>query len=476
MIDLQWLAILLLGLLSWGSAAHALLNKREPRAALAWIAVCLISPLLGPLLYFFFGINRVHIQGHRLGGSLPLLLRTGFARAARQVEPAAPPSSTPAAYQPFAGLSDRITHRPLLPGHLVEPLENGEEAFPAMLEAIRAARRTLYLSTYILETNRTGRTFIAALRDAVERGVDVRVLIDGVGEWYSWPRAGVLLKHAGVPVARFLPPKLLPPSFLVNLRNHTKILVADGLVGFTGGMNIGDRYLAGNLDNPSRVEDIHFRVTGPVVAQMEQVFLADWSFCADGAAPPESRPSPAGEAYCRAVVDGPTGDLDRLTMILTGAVASARQRVFIMTPYFLPPRELIGALQAAALRGIDVQVVLPSKNNLPYVKWASDNMLWELLQNGIRVFYQPPPFVHTKLFLVDDFYALIGSANLDPRSLRLNFEMVLEVFDPVLNSRLSARFGEAVARSRETSLAEMDRRSLPVRIRDSLCWLFTPYL
>jgi cardiolipin synthase len=168
--------------------------------------------------------------------------------------------------------------------------------------------------------------------------------------------------------------------------------------------------------------------------------------------------------------------MDKLAIIFVGAMASAHRRVFIMTPYFLPSRELIGALQTAALRGVDVRVLLPSKNNLPYVKWASDNTLWQLLQQGVRIAYQPPPFVHSKLFLVDDFYSIIGSANMDPRSLRLNFELALEVFDPVLNANLAERFEGAFSRSRETSLAEMDGRPLPVRIRDALCWLFTPYL
>jgi cardiolipin synthase len=281
-----------------------------------------------------------------------------------------------------------------------------------------------------------------------------------------------------VPVARFLAPKLLPPSLSINLRNHRKIMISDGLVGYTGGMNIGDRYLADDPSKGGRVEDIHFRVTGPVVAQMEQVFLADWRFCTGVELPQRGSPDAdgSGGAFCRTIIDGPNEDLDKLAMILVGAVAAARHRLLITTPYFLPSRELIGALQAAALRGVDVRILLPWKNNLPFVKWASDNILWELLQRGVRVFYRPPPFVHSKVFLVDDFYSIVGSANIDPRSLRLNFEMVLEVFDRTLNADLANRFEQAASKSRETTLAQMDGRSLPVRMRDALCWLFSPYL
>jgi cardiolipin synthase len=479
--SLDWLLIFFLQLLAWVSAAHALLNKRDPRAALGWIVVCVMFTPVGPLLYFLFGINRVRAQGRRLGGSLTMLLHLGIEGVRDRIEHHIMPSAVPEAYRTIAGLSDRVTYLPLQGGNGIEPLENGEEAFPAMLDAIAQARRSIYLCTYIMETNQTGRRFVEALADAVRRGVDVRVILDGLGEYYSLPRAGTLLKRSNVQIKRFLAPTLLPPSFYVNLRNHRKIMVVDSRIGFTGGMNIGDRHLAGDLSNASRVEDIHFRISGPVVAQMEQVFLADWTLCGGVAPPPHAErrgrfEGNQGHALCRTVVDGPNEDIDKLAMILVGAAAAARNRIFIMTPYFLPSRDMIGALQAAALRGVDVCILLPSKNNLPLVKWASDNTLWMLLQEGVRIFYQPAPFVHSKIFLMDDYYAVIGSANIDPRSLRLNFEMVLEVYDAALNADLSARFTKALARSRETSLAEVDGRPLPVKIRDSLCWLFTPYL
>ena len=147
-----------------------------------------------------------------------------------------------------------------------------------------------------------------------------------------------------------------------------------------------------------------------------------------------------------------------------------------MTPYFLPSRELIAALQAAALRGVEVTILLPAKNNLPFVHWATRNMLWELLERGIRVFYQPPPFVHTKLFVADDQYALIGSANIDPRSLRLNFELAVEVFNAEFAKILSGHIQRSMERSIEVLLEDLDSRRLPMRVRDALAWLFSPYL
>ena len=472
----HWAIGLLHAALGVATAGHALLFKRDPRASWGWIAVIIIFPILGPLLYLLFGINRVQTRAKKLTRRLPFLFLFSHEPPAIPAT-ARPEKDLPERFVPLARISDRVTRRPLLHGNRVELLQNGEEAYPAMLEAVEGAERSVYLATYILESNATGRRFIDALARARDRGVEVRVLLDGVGELYSFPFSGRLLAKRGVRVVRFLPPTLVPPSLHINLRNHRKVLTVDGRTAFLGGMNIGDRHLAADTENRSRVEDVHFRIHGPVVQQVEELFCEDWAFAAGeelGGTPQDLEQ--AGEAVCRTIVDGPNEDLDKLAVILAGAVSTARTQVIVMTPYFLPSREMIGALQTAALRGVEVHVILPEKNNLPFVHWATRNMLWELLQWGIRVFYQPPPFVHSKLFLVDGLYALVGSANLDPRSLRLNFELALEVFDPDWVGRMTAFAEDRRRRSREVSLEEMDGRPLPAKVRDSLAWLFSPYL
>ncbi len=473
----QGILIVINALLVIVTAGHALLYKRDPRAALGWISVCVIFPFAGPFLYFLFGINRVQTRAKKLQRSLPFSLEPGYESSEEESKTVLPGVHMAPEFSDIERVSETVTMRPLVSGNRIELLKNGEHAYPAMLEAIEEARRSLFLATYIFDTNDTGRTFIDALSRATGRGVDVRVIIDGFGELYSFPRAGTLLKKRGVRFGRFLPPRLFPPTLHVNLRNHRKILVADGLIGFTGGMNIGDRHLADNLDNPSRIEDLHFRITGPVISQVEQVFLEDWRFCTgENTQQAPAGVAHAGNAICRIIVDGPNEDLGKLSTILVGAVSAARHRVLIMTPYFLPSRELIAALQTAALRGVDVEIILPGKNNLPFVHWASRNMLWELLQRRIRVYYQPPPFVHTKLFIVDDQYAQIGSANMDPRSLRLNFEMAMEIYDREVVEIFASHIIDRISLSQETSLKDMDTRPLPAKTRDALAWLFTPYL
>jgi len=461
------------------AALHALLWKRDPRAALGWISFCLLVPWLGALAYALLGVNRLKTHAQQLGEDWPICddIAPGHAGAGSAGDPTCA-VDLPPELAALDHLGQRVTGLPLVGGNRVQPLHDGEQAYPAMLDAIGRAARTVWLSTYIFDTDGTGRAFIDALAAAAARGLDVRVIVDGIGEKYSRPRAAKLLRARSVQVARFLPPRLLKPNLHMNLRNHRKLLLLDGELAFTGGMNIGDRHLAGRLDNPRRVIDLQFRVEGPVVLQMEQIFLEDWAFATGTAVtPPRARSlPPVGPAACRSVTDGPDEDLDRLNWILHGAFAAARRRLVIMTPYFIPDRPLIAALVGVALRGVRVDIVLPGLNNLPYCHWATRHLLWELLAHGVKVWYQPPPFVHSKLLLLDDAYALIGSANIDSRSLRLNFELGLEVVDRDFNAELSDHVERCLAVSRPVTQAEVDGRPFLVRVRDGLARLASPYL
>jgi cardiolipin synthase len=224
----HWFALAVHLLLAGFAILHVLLYKRDPRAALGWVAVCLLFPLLGPLLYYLFGINRIQTQARKLARLPRFRLQIGYERGAPDM---APPFLMQPVDEPlsrFLRVSDRVTARQLTAGNRVEVLENGEQAYPAMLAAIRGAAKRILLVTYLFEADTVGEAFAAALVDALRRGVDVCVIVDGVGELYSRPRISRRLRRAGVRVARFLPPRLLPPSFSLNLRNHRKMLVVDG--------------------------------------------------------------------------------------------------------------------------------------------------------------------------------------------------------------------------------------------------------
>jgi len=471
-------------ILTWGvlatvsllAASHALLMKRDPRSALGWIVVSLWFPLIGPLLYWLMGINRITRTARRWQQSGRRLSSHDAFQAAHQTKSPPPIVGDTFQLKELRLLSDRIVSTPLTAGNRLAAFHNGDQAYPVMLEAIASARHSIHLSTYIFDGDGTGKTFVEALSAATARGVEVRVIVDGLGEKYSHPTARKLLHGSAVEIARFLP---MRQGGHLNLRNHRKILIIDGRAGFTGGMNIGGRHMVEHPETSSPVVDMHFKVEGPVVADLQKVFLEDWFFVT-GDFHDEERFFPslpaAGTAQVRAIADGPDKVFRKLLWIIMGALSCAGERVQIMTPYFIPDRALISALITTAMRGVEVTLILPASNNLPLVHWATRSYLWELLQCGIRIYYQPPPFVHTKLFLVDGLWSLIGSANLDPRSLRLNFELNLETYDCQFNSILEKHYLAALSRSREITLAEMDGRPLPERLRDGAAKLLSPYL
>lgn len=470
---LHWFVVLAGIAVSILCAMHALFNKRDPRSAAAWVAICLLWPLVGALIYLVFGKNRIKTRALQLHGHAESVARIDQGNGLG----AADKHSLRPHYLPLLNLSTATTQRSLLEGNHIELLVNGEQAYPAMLEAIDNAKRSIYLASYIFDGSGIGKKFVDSLVAARGRGVEVRVLVDGVGRLYSFPRAHGRLRRRGVPVALYLPPSLLPPRFTINLRNHRKILVVDGALAFTGGMNIRNDHLVKSGKSQHKAEDIHFRVRGPVVQQLQDVFVGDWRFSSNlFIKPPQVGFSNDGGICSRVITDGPNDDMDKLLRIMLGAIAVARHSISIMTPYFLPERELDIALQMAALRGVRVRIILPGKNNMPFVNWAAFHMMRDMLDSGVEFYLYSGVFVHSKLFVVDDYYGLIGSANLDPRSLKLNFEVAVEFYSEAASAPLAAYFEQRLECSSLLTAESLAKRSLPKRLTGAVFWLLSPYL
>lgn len=462
------LAALSLGV-SITASVHILLHRYEPRGSLGWIGLIWLVPIGGAVLYVMFGINRIARRARLLRARA----EPGSPAAVEEAGQTALPAG--ARWRELRTLMDRINDTALLAGNRLDILKNGDECYPVMLEAIQGAGRTVALSSFILGNDSWGRRFIDALGDAAARGVEVRVLIDGAGQYYTFPPIGRRLRSRGVPHALFLH-SLLPWRMpYLNLRNHRKILVVDGQVGFTGGMNISAKHAG----NPPTARDLHFRVKGPIVAQMVRVFADDWAFVTgehlSGGAwlgPPEG----AGHALVRGVPDGPDEDFDKCRWAFFAGPAAARRRVLVATPYFLPDDDLVVALNHAALRGVTVDVVLPGRNNWAFVQWAANTFLDRLLRAGCRIWFSAGGFDHSKYLVVDGTWCLVGSANWDPRSLRLNFEFNLEAFDPVLAMSLEQHADSLIREAHALTVDELRRRSFPIRLRDGLARLLSPYL
>jgi cardiolipin synthase len=445
---------------------HVLLRKREVASAVGWIGLVWFAPITGAILYVLLGVNRVRRRALRLRPPDPAPGARGR-RASIGVDPA---------LEQLAHGVGHITGRALLGGTTVRSYHNGDAAYPPMLDAITAAKHSVGLSSYIFRDDEWGGRFIEALSDAHRRGVAVRVLIDGIGGGWLLSRTYHRLRRNGVKADRFMH-SLLPWRMpFINLRNHKKILVVDGRIGFTGGMNIADENVMATKPK-APVQDMHFQLEGPVVAQLTEAFLDDWEFVTgeDLEGPDWLPECPAGEgAPARVITAGPDQDIEKVEFAVLQAIACARSSVAVMTPYFLPDERLLTALAGAAMRGIAVDIVIPYQSNHTLVDWATRANVGPMLSEGVRIWRCPPPFRHSKLMVVDDHWCLIGSSNWDIRSFRLNFELSMEVYDPALAAKLNG----VMRGSRGPALtqADLDARRLPARLRDAGARLMLPYL
>lgn len=456
--------------------AHLLLHHRDYRSAAFWTAMILVEPLFSPFLYLFLGINILRRSGRRY--------RSGSNEPWRDPVPEHPIPVTATGscatqeHQQLARTLDRISRFSHTGGNHLDILHNGDEAMPRMLDAIKGARQSISLASYIFEATGIGADFVTELSNAVKRGVQVRVMVDDAGTRYSWPPVVESLMKAGVTARRFMPTHLVLRLITMNLRNHRKILVVDGQTAFTGGMNIREGNMVSRKPKHA-VHDLHFAVTGPCVTQIQRVFAEDWSFCTgEMLEGPQWFPelTATGCTTAIGIVDGPDEDMEVMPAAFFAALNAAREEVKIVTPYFLPNAVLMAALRLCAIRGVKVTLITPAENNIPFVGWAAQTLYPELLAVGCRIFESAPPFDHSKVFLIDGVWSFLGSTNWDPRSLRLNFEFNLACHDAELCQRLTIEMDAKLAHSREITREMLESAPVAQRLRNGFARLFIPAL
>lgn len=441
-----------------------LLKKSNVASALGWIGLVWLSPFLGAFAYYSFGINRVQRRAMK------------FDRQPDREYGAIEPDNRMVAdgVALLAATASRITGTPLAHGNAICILRGGATAYPQMLAAMTGATQSIALASYIFRADRVGEEFLQALAAAHGRGVQVRVLVDGIGGGYLLASAWRRLIKLGIPAARFLHTWIPWRMPFLNMRNHRKILVVDGQTCFIGGLNIGAEY-QDDASTGQGVQDIHFRVEGPVVHQVMDAFARDWAFATDEILDPKlwwPKITDAGKVRARSISSGPDSDIYKIETLLGAALSQARTHIRIVTPYFLPDQRLQFAIGQAVLRGVRVDIVVPDHGDNWLLDWAMQAHMQFFRHAPPNFHLSPPPFDHAKLVTVDGAWCLIGSSNWDVRSLRLNFELDLECYGAPLTAALDDLIDAKIGRARRY----VAPTALGIRLRNAAARLLLPYL
>jgi len=486
--------------LGWGTFFHILsvlilcahlLNKpRDSRTSLLWIFLAAIFPVFGVSAYVLFGINTSPDKGwekqHSDSRFNEILIN--FREPANPLKKSTPDKNehlTQPRLKNLQLLNQMVDHigsyHPLLGGNSLELLDDPTNAINAMFDSIKRAQHHIHLSTYILADDEIGKQLMQILVERAKNGVTIRVMYDAFGSaatslrLFFWS----FRKVANLKIIGFSQVNILKRKFQLNNRNHRKLLIIDGVTAYTGGINFHNVYLKKKKKDGSR--DYHFKVKGPIVLELQYTFLRDWFYMVEEPAEkllsaalfPE--PQRAGECAIRVSNSGPTQDEKAVAQdALFATTTRAQKQLLILTPYFVPSQSLILALRMAALRGVDVRVLVPSVNNHPTLQQASHALYDILLLSGVRIFEREPPFIHSKAVIIDDEAAIIGSANVDPRSLYLNYETNLIVFDNEFASTLKRAMQEEFDHSVEITHLNWNKRPKWKKLIENFFNLFHP--
>jgi len=426
---------LLLELVAIVAAVHAVMNVRTAQGSIAWLLALLAIPLISLPLYAVFGRRRFlgYVTARRAVDAA--IEEVADALAGEAGEPCrARLDSGRRRYQGF----EKIAGVPFVGGNDVALLIDGEATFTAIFDAIGQAERYVLVQFYIVRDDGLGRRLRDALVGCRERGVQVCFLYDAIGS-YELPRHYLQsLRDAGVQVASFTGSTRRVRRFQINFRNHRKIVVVDGRISFVGGHNVGDEYL-GRDRKLSPWRDTHVRLEGPVATMTQLPFVRDWYWSTGTLPSVDWHPTACLAGHTAlSLPSGPADDVEAGALLFVHAIHSARERLWIVSPYFVPSTSIIDALKLAALRGVDVRILTAGLTDNRIVALAGRAYLPELIPSGVRVFHYAQGFLHQKVMLIDDDLATVGTANLDNRSMRLNFEHTVVLADPSLASAVDA--------------------------------------
>lgn len=444
-------------------------ENRNPLKSLAWVTVLILLPAVGLVLYIFFGRS---IKNKRM------ISRRNKRRLRRRESfhaPQAELNRLSAENRQLVHLATTLTGSTFYPGNATRVYTDGAEKFAALKQDLRSATQFIHLQYYIFEDDALGTEIADILKDKARQGVKVRVIYDHIGSIHVKSGFFKSMAEAGVEIYPFFRVRFTPFASRINWRNHRKIVVVDGRVGYIGGMNIADRYLDGGKKF-ALWRDCHIRIEGPAVSALHNSFAVDWTFMQQPLPDEECDVTVRGDDIMHLVTAGPMNRWHNVAHAFHHAIASARQRVWLQTPYFLPTESLLKALQSAALAGVDVRVMLPRHSDSALLVHASASYITECMQAGIKLYFFEPGMLHSKVLIVDDEFSSVGSTNFDFRSFEHNFEANMLIFSPTVNLQLRELFVADMKQSTRVRRDEWDRRPWPRKIAESLTRLLSPVL
>ncbi|MCA6071469.1 MAG: cardiolipin synthase [Endomicrobium sp.] len=459
--------------LSVGASVHILFYKDDIKSSIGWIALVFLSPFIGTILYIFLGINRVRRKGVRLRKNVGLSEKYSEEMIKNIFE------NLPVNYKQFITFGHNIYRQNFVFGNYAQPLQNGGEAYPEMIKTIKMAKKEVLISSYIFDCDSETDKFLEALKIAIKNGAEAKVLIDGIGALKFFHRSieKKLAKIKGLQYGIFLPPYIPVAMPFVNLRNHRKIMIIDGEIAFFGGMNLSKKnILIDDLKNG--ILDLTFKIKGPVISQIYEVFECDWEFATGHkfeSLYKNISTAQSGKLAARIIPDGPDNKDGIIELLVHGAINAAIKKILIVTPYFLPENNILTAVEMAAMKGVDIEIIIPEKSDYNFINRAVESNFLRLINCGVKIYKTPPPFDHSKILVVDDEWVFVGSANWDVRSFKLNFESNIEIFSKSLAKKLTAVAETKRKKARFITTAECKNLTFLQRIRNNACRLLTPY-
>ena len=461
-------------------AIMIILEKRSPFKTAAWVLALILLPVFGVVFYLFFGqeYRKKKLFSRKGLKSLNRYRQLSF-RQLRQFEQSLKKLPRQVRMKEnIIRLLLKNSNALLTTGNRLKLLNNADETFEAIFEAIKTATHHIHLEYYILENDKIGNRLKALLIEKSKEGVEIRIIVDDVGSWSLGKKYIGELQKNGIEIYSFMEVRFPRLTSRVNYRNHRKIVVIDGKIGFTGGINFADRYLKGVQDiGPWR--DTHLQIEGDAVNCLQVVFAADWFFVVHENLTGRKYFPQLSELSGTPVqisASGPDSDWDSIGQAFFAALSSANAKIYIASPYLMPPLEIIYALKAAALSNVDVRILMPEKSDSVIPHWSSFSYIEELLEAGVRVFFYQTGFIHSKYVIVDDVFSTVGTTNLDFRSLETNFEVNAFIYDEAFTTELERQFKADLKNSREIKLGEWRRRKWHFKLRESLAHLVSPLL